>query len=119
MPGQHFGLFEALKKPHIRGFTVKCSSIKGKVWLISQRYLIDEASTLTRRKMREIGQTTNENLIERTKCASDITKFINKETVNTRSTENEDEEANSAFRKQLREAFVDIVSDNFLLTLYL
>ena len=75
-------------KPYIREYSAKCVSTKGTVWVLSQRYIFDEATTLTRRVMRELGQVIEDDLSERTKNASEAVKYINKEKLKRTEREN-------------------------------
>ncbi|CAI2386845.1 unnamed protein product [Moneuplotes crassus] len=94
LKGQYFGANETMKKPHICEYTVKCISPEGILWFLSQKYIIDESSLLTKRRMRESGQLLKDLYVKREEEATDVTQIINKPTVNKAQKEEEDEKSN-------------------------
>jgi len=104
--GQHFGTQEAIKKPHIQEYTVKWISSQGVVWLLDHRYIFEEASILTRRKMREWGQMSTDMNINRTKEASNATISITKSSVTKQNRFQDNDKANKVremFKNQMIE----------------
>lgn len=93
----------------MREYTVRCTSTKGVVWLLSQRYVFDEATVLTRRKIRECGILISDLFDQRTKNATDLTKHINKVVVQTKPREPENIPDPDQFKNLLKEQVLYLV----------
>ncbi|CAI2385596.1 unnamed protein product [Moneuplotes crassus] len=78
LEGQYFGAYETMKKPYICENSVKCISPQGEVWFLTQKYILEESSLLTKRRMRESGQMLKTIYAELEKEAIAASQVINK-----------------------------------------
>lgn len=111
LPGQYFGIHDTFKKPAIRDYTVKCASTTGKVWLIPTKYIFEQATTLTRYKMREQGQLEGTHFADRVKHTDGVTQFINQEYASKNNSKKNNhgvaDHSSIMLKKELKDSYIE------------